>query len=60
MACARRDHASGKRFCKKNATGDVRVLPAGSACGVCRGGEQCFPINGGADRIECIRPCGAA
>jgi len=55
--CGCRDHASGQRFCTKI---NGRLFPAGTACGVCQGGEQCFPINGGANGIECILPCGAA
>jgi hypothetical protein len=54
--CACRDHESGQRFCTKS---DVRLLPVGTPCTECQGGEQCFPINGGANGIECILPCGA-
>ena len=54
--CACRDHESGQRFCTKI---NGRFFPAGTACSVCQGGEQCFPINGGANGIECILPCGA-
>ena len=57
--CACRDHESGQRFCTKLNAPPGRVFPAGTACTVCQGGEQCFPINGGAGGIECIRPCGA-
>jgi hypothetical protein len=57
--CACRDHESGQRFCTKNGPGDVRLLPAGTPCTACQGSEQCFPINGGANGIECILPCGA-
>jgi hypothetical protein len=55
--CGCRDHESGQRFCTKIAG---RLLPVGTPCTACRGDEQCFPINGGAGGIECIRPCGAA
>ena len=54
--CACRDHESGQRFCTKI---NGRLLPAGTPCTACQGGEQCFPINGGAGGIECILPCGA-
>ena len=54
--CACRDHASGQRFCTKI---NGRLFPAGTPCSVCQGAEQCFPINGGANGIECILPCGA-
>ncbi len=54
--CACRDHASGQKFCTKI---NGRFFPAGTACTVCQGGEQCFLINGGAGGIECIMPCGA-
>lgn len=57
--CACRDHESGQRFCSKNGSGDVRFFPAGTSCGVCQGGEQCFLVNGGAGGIECILPCRA-
>jgi hypothetical protein len=53
--CACRDHESGQRFCTKSAG---RLLPTGTSCSACQGGEQCFPINGGAGGIECILPCG--
>ena len=53
--CGCRTHESGQKFCTKiNGT----PFPAGSTCAVCQAGEQCFPINGGADGLECIRPCG--
>jgi hypothetical protein len=55
--CACRDHESGQRFCTKI---NGRLLPVGTPCTACQGDEQCFPINGGAGGIECIRPCGAA
>jgi len=55
--CACREHESGKRFCTKI---NGRLLPVGTPCTACQGDEQCFPINGGAGGIECIRPCGAA
>lgn len=55
--CACRDHESGQRFCTKI---NGRLLSAGTPCTACQGDEQCFPINGGANGIECIRPCGAA
>ena len=54
--CACRDHESGQRFCTKSAG---RLLPPGTPCTACQGGEQCFPVNGGAGGIECILPCGA-
>jgi hypothetical protein len=57
--CACRDHESGQRFCSKQNAKPDRVFPAGTPCTVCQGGEQCFPINGGANGIECIPPCGA-
>jgi len=55
--CGRRDHESGQRFCTKIAG---RLLPPDTACSACQGDELCYPINGGAGGIECIRPCGAA
>jgi hypothetical protein len=54
--CACRDHESGQRFCTKIAG---RLLPVGTHCTACQGDELCYPINGGAGGIECIRPCGA-
>jgi hypothetical protein len=54
--CACRDHESGQRFCTKI---NGRLLPTGTPCSACQGAEQCFPINGGANGIECILPCGA-
>jgi hypothetical protein len=55
-ACGCRTHESGQKFCTKiNGT----PFPAGTPCSTCQGGELCFPINGGANGIECIRPCGA-
>jgi hypothetical protein len=54
--CACRDHESGQRFCTKI---NGRLLPVGTPCTACTGGEQCFPINGGQGGIECILPCGA-
>jgi hypothetical protein len=53
--CACREHESGQKFCTKQ---NGRLLPAGTSCAACQGGEQCFPINGGAGGIECILPCG--
>ena len=55
--CGCRDHESGQRFCTKIAG---RLLPVGTSCTACQGDELCYPINGGAGGIECIRPCGAA
>jgi hypothetical protein len=55
--CACRDHESGQRFCTKI---NGRLLSAETPCTACQGDERCFPINGGAGGIECIRPCGAA
>jgi hypothetical protein len=55
--CGCRDHESGQRFCTKIAG---RLLPVGTPCTACQGDELCYPINGGASGIECIRPCGAA
>jgi len=55
--CGCRDHESGQRFCTKIAG---RLLPPDTACSACQGDELCYPINGGAGGIECIRPCGAA
>ena len=57
--CFCRDHESGQRFCTKQNAQPGRVFPAGTPCTACQGGEQCFPINGGAGGIECILPCGA-
>ena len=54
--CACRDHESGQRFCTKI---NGRLLGVGTPCSACTNGEQCFPINGGANGIECILPCGA-
>jgi hypothetical protein len=54
--CGCRDHESGQRFCTKIAG---RLLPVGTRCTACQGDELCYPINGGAGGIECIRPCGA-
>jgi hypothetical protein len=55
--CGCRDHESGQRFCTKIAG---RLLPVGTRCTACQGDELCYPINGGAGGIECIRPCGVA
>jgi hypothetical protein len=57
--CFCRDHESGQRFCTKQNALPGRLFPPGTPCTVCQGGEQCFPINGGAGGIECILPCGA-
>jgi hypothetical protein len=56
--CACRDHESGARFCTK-LNSNRPAYPAGTPCSVCTGGEQCLLINGGANGIECILPCGA-
>lgn len=56
--CGCRDHESGQKFCTK-INGRLLSTP-GTPCTECQNGEQCFPINGGANGIECILPCGVA